>query len=324
MPARRKYGSKRRTPYRKRKQTKKSRYARKKRTVKKAGTIVKKTRLSYSTATPGTLDIPNRMFMRSTYNVSYTQQLIMLPAVSGTMGMMAQSFWANDANQVLWPDTLVDWNHGAVSLTSGTLPGDLDGANQMCTVPNSFWLHQEVTEATMTVIATPIDANLGDGAGGADPTVYSEHALVWLCCSKFWNPMQAGATPPDTLSNDSIRDSRNTVTATTTYVPGANPVSAVLKYKFTPRMLFQVKDLSDREGAFRSTPNPDYSIRGIHPQVEAIFNVGTVSAGNQATGTLAAPAFVRGIPRPHRYQVKIDYKFRCFNPRLVQDNIPVD
>lgn len=308
-------GRKRRTV----KRTKKQRKGNGKRLLRKVpGKVKAKT---YVTSLAKTLDVSTRISQKSVYDISYLNTFTCYPGLSApagrTNGCFIQTFWANSCQSVMFPDPTsvpVDYNVGVKIPQSGTAPYDFDGSVDQCTIPQQFWKNCEVISADIEIIATPMLNTATDLAS----TNFNPRSLCWLTLSRDWNPQQSGPTMDLVYDNAVIQNGRYTITATSEFQYGANPISAVLRGSFTPKKVFNVQDIADREGAFRAAPTVgNVQITGKQPASGAFWNFGISSASPMIT-TAHTPtlAYDRGNCSPHTVQVKINYRTKWMN--LVQ------
>ena len=174
-----------------------------------------------------------------------------------------------------------------------------------------YWTNVEVVSADIEIIATPI-------VPVVDPestTIYNPRSFCWLTLSKDWNPHQSAAGITNLYPTAMIQNSRMTIGATTELIPGAPSTSATLKGSFTPKRIFNVADIADREGAFRSQPGVTPIGTGTNPTMGAFWNFGMVSAAPVAVQTVPPPVtWARGVPMPHNVQVKINYRTKWSTP----------
>ena len=112
--------------------------------------------------------------------------------------------------------------------------------------------------------------------------------------------------------------------AQTEFIEGAKSTSCIIKHTFTPRKLFPVVDILDREGVFNCNLGPDWADSVVkYPTIGAFWTLYIVPACPQITSydVTGAPVFNRGIPRPHQVQVKIRYN--CLFSEPQGPNIPL-
>lgn len=270
---------------------------------------------AYVTRIPRTLDVGNRVSQKSVYDVTFLNTFTCYPAVSaGTDGAFVQSFWANASQFVMRPvspSIINDWNLGSKMAVSGGDTGSVNGVVWQMATPQLFWLNSEVISADIEIIATPMEPE------SADVTNYAQRAFCWLTLSKGWNPHQSDSTVGGVFDNASINRSRFTIVGTSEHNTGSESKSVVLRGSFTPKRIFNVADIADREGAFRAeygqiADPPDYGLVAL-PNKGAFWNFGFVSAA-PVISALDPVAFKRGIPLPHTVQVKINYRCRMLNP----------
>jgi len=198
-----------------------------------------------------------------------------------------------------------DWNTGDKMPISGAQTWDYNGANMQCSIPQQYWKHVEVYGADIEIVCTPITPVVD----AEDSAIYQPRSLCWLNLGQDWNPFQSAGGMSNLYDTGTIMNSRNTITATTELCVGAQSKSCVLKGSFTPRKIFSVADIADREGAFRALPGSNPTTTGTQPASGAFWNFGIVSAAPVAKNTQPPPTtWTRGCPSPHIVQVKINYR----------------
>lgn len=314
--SKRSYGKSRKSFGRKRRSTKKK-YARKK-TGGSKRLLSRKPGTGRSRAgavkVVKSLDVSTRVDQKSEYDVTYLNTFTCYPEVSAKDGAFIQSFWANSPNNVMDPTSASipnDWNTGDKMPISGGQTWDFNGANMQCTIPMQYWKNVEVVSADIEIIATPIIPVVD----AESTVVYNPRSLCWLTLGRNWNPFQSAAGITNLYTTGQIMNGRMTLTAITELFPGAPSTSATFKGSFTPKKVFSVADIADREGAFRSTPGVTPIGTGINPVSGAFWNFGFVSAAPVCINTTPPPVtFARGVPMPHNVQVKINYRTKWYNP----------
>lgn len=257
--------------------------------------------------------IPNRRPRLITKKLIFTTSVSAMPATDAlapfTDGQI--SFWirADRPTQVFSSSSHYNFTQGNAYFASNDGTSPPLGANDDCAKLYQAFDVMRVKHAKLTLVATPVEEYNHD-----DPpaiTWWSDDAAVWLTLSpKAWphaDPTAFTAAHPGyndfDLSSD-IQRARNTKGYRTQLVPGARPQSAAMTGYYTPSRIHQKDALN--QSNFTMATNNDYTAAQPDPVSQAFWNV-LVRPASPVVSTSGSWAFVTGVPRPHRFDIKIEY-----------------
>lgn len=187
------------------------------------------------------------------------------------------------------------------------------GLNQQCEHAFSNYASFTVKWAKIELMCTPTGAT-------QDSWDWTAESSVFLTLSKDKSPWSAGTTVAGLATIPAMKSGRNVVEGLTLHTSGTKR-GCSLSGVYTPRRLYQLKDLQDRTG-FRGLTQGDYMTPPTVPSHEAYWNIVIVSKSPFAKSAGGA-SFTQGVPFPHRLDIKVTYMCNLFAPDDPEDNAPM-
>lgn len=316
----------------------------KKRKAYKRTKSKRRTAVSKRTTFPRALDIGTQHPAEITYSIPYMDTMTVWPsiidsysyptlkAVEKSWGGSCKSIWANCPNWVYTPDPTVTpltpvgrWMHDGLSA------GDDNGVNTQVQTPSAFYSSMIVTKAVIEVVFTPLNVIPEDTTGlieGGSLTAdikWNPEALCYINFNKDWNHFVGGTgLAVDMMEGTSIiRESKYTRTGTTQLSEGAKPQSVKLTGSYNPHLLWHFKDMGDDPNFDCGVNLPTTTHQPEVPTNPAFWQIGVMSPNPLpvvvSNGAIISPAptieMIRGVPLPHRVDIKVVYTVKFFNPR---------
>lgn len=334
MPYRKRKGAARRG-YAKRKPSKR-RYVKKRKAYKRTQRK-RRSAVSRKIAFPRALDIGSQHPAEITYKIPFMDSMTVWPSIvtsnsypdaesfPNSWGGACKSIWANCPNWVYTPDPTVTpltpvgrWMH------DGFNTSDDNGVNPQVQTPSSFYQSMLVTKATIEVVFTPVNIIPDEYAG----THWNPEALVYINFNKDWNHFVGGTgiTVDQMEYTPAIRQSKYTRVGNTQLSPGAKPQSCKLTGTYNPHLLWHFKDMGDDPNFDCGILLPSNATQPIVPTNPAHWEIGVMTPSPVPVELTAGGInMVRGVPLPHRVDIKVIYTVKFFNPRtaISYENIQI-
>lgn len=320
MPYGKKYGSRRR--YGKRKSSRKTHTGKQTKRRAAVSRVTKRSKRNFNrtgwSSIP--LQISNKVDWKNKYALTFTDSVVVYPEddMTGEYGAFSKSISASQPNYAWYAAEQQAAGRGLGKIQHLD-PANVNGVNEQCA--NAFGDYDEfyVTSARIDIQAMPIIANVEN----LDPGFkWNNESTIFLTLDQDPQPHCAGSTMAGFTEPEQIKRSRNTVLGTTLAVKQGIRKGCSLSGVYTPARTHMVKDILDRSTFWGLTHN-DYQATPTAPNSQSFWNFGAFSRTPIPT-TSGGNSFARGVPLPHKFDIKITYYVQFFKPQGgVHDNVPM-
>lgn len=319
MPVRKSYRSPR--GYGKRKSSRKTYTGRQTKRRARTRAVTKKSNRNFNrtgwSSIP--LQIANKQSYKNKYALTFTDTVVVYPEddTTGDYGAFSKAISASQPNWVWYAADQAAGGRGLGNI-SHLDPAGTSGKNGQCM--NVFADFDEffVMSARIDIQAMPIIANIEN----LDPTwKFNNESTIWLTLDKDPQPHCSGSTMAGLTEPQEIKKARNTILGQTLAVKNGVRKGCSLSGVYTPNRTYMVRDILDRT-AFWGLTQGDYGNITTAPSSQSFWNFGAFSRSPVPTGA-AGGAFVRGVPLPHKFDIKVTYYCQFFKPQSVHANVPI-
>ena len=193
------------------------------------------------------------------------------------------------------------------------------GENPQCANAFARYNGFEVIKAKIQLVVKPTTYYSEDSTWN-----WVRSANCYLTLDETGSPWNIGTTVASINPESAIRSGRNVKGGRTHHSPQGTDKAIYLTGEYTPTRVFEVRNISRNE--FGGATQAGWNNPPVHPLQEAFWNLLILPGNPYVTGS-GGSSSTRGIPFPHRVDVKITYMCRMFDPVLTSsqevDNAPI-
>lgn len=201
-------------------------------------------------------------------------------------------------------------------------PSNTNGTNAMCY--NAFGRYESfrVIKSQIQLVMTPA------GHATEDAWDFVRAANCYLTLADASAPWNVGTTVASIDPESSIRSGRNVKAGRTinSAMGGSTNKSCYLTGTYTPRRVFDKPGTDPND--FVGKTNGDYLVSPTQPLSQAYWNL-MILPGHGFPTASGGSTYTRGVPYPHRVDVKITYLVEFTDPEVnisafqAYDNAPI-